>query len=298
MPLSSMSILAPVSSWSRRIVLPPGPMIRPIFSGLIWIWISRGALAEISSRGRLIARSMARRISSRASWACSSVSRMISSVMPLFLRSSWIPGDAALGAGDLEVHVAEVVLVADDVGQEDVPAGGLVLDQADRDAADRVGDRHAGVHQAERGPADRGHRAGAVRFEDVGDHPDRVGELGRVGQDRGDRPLGEGSVADLAAAGPADRPDLADGERRHVVVEHELLAVLVHDAVDPLLVGAGAQHGGDQGLGLAALEDGRAVGPGQQADLAARSAAGRAGRGRRAACRPGSARGRPAPRPR
>ena len=33
-----------------------------------------------------------------------------------------MPGDAALGAGDLEVHVAEVVLVADDVGQEDVAA--------------------------------------------------------------------------------------------------------------------------------------------------------------------------------
>ena len=29
-----------------RIVLPPGPMSRPIFSGLIWIWISRGALAR------------------------------------------------------------------------------------------------------------------------------------------------------------------------------------------------------------------------------------------------------------
>ena len=27
------------------------------------------------------------------------------------------------GAGDLEVHVAEVVLVADDVGQEDMAAG-------------------------------------------------------------------------------------------------------------------------------------------------------------------------------
>ena len=75
-------------------------------------------------------------------------------------------------------------------------------------------------------------------------------------------------MADLAAARPADRPDLADGERRHVVVEHELLAVLVHDAVDPLLVGAGAEHGRDQGLGLAALEEGRAVRAGQQADLA------------------------------
>ena len=30
-------------------VLPPGPMIEPIFSGLIWIWIRRGAFAEKGS---------------------------------------------------------------------------------------------------------------------------------------------------------------------------------------------------------------------------------------------------------
>ena len=95
-----------------------------------------------------------------------------------------------------------------------------------------------------------------------------VGERCRTGQDRSDGTLGQGAVADLAPAGPADRPNLADRERGHVVVEHELLAVLVHDAVDPLLVGGGAQHGRDQGLGLAALEKRRAVGAGQEADLA------------------------------
>ena len=63
------------------------------------------------------------------------------------------------------------------------------------------------------------------------------GNSARRRQDRRDRALGQGTVADLATAGAADRPDLADGERRHVVVEHELLAVLVHDPVDPLLVG-------------------------------------------------------------
>jgi hypothetical protein len=45
-----------------------------------------------------------------------------------------MPGDAPLGAGDLEVHVAVVVLVADDVGEEDMPPE-PVLDQADRDPA-------------------------------------------------------------------------------------------------------------------------------------------------------------------
>ena len=194
---------------------------------------------------------------------------MICSVMPLILEVKLDPGDSALGSGDLEVHVAEVVLVADDVGQQDVSAAGLVLDQADRDSTDRVGDRHARVHQAQRGPADRGHRAGSVGLEDVGDDPDRVRELCRVGQNRSDRPLGQGAMADLAPAGPADRANLADREGGHVVVEHELLAIFVHDAVNPLLVGGRAEHGRDQGLSLAPLEDRRAVGPGQEADLAA-----------------------------
>ena len=80
------------------------------------------------------------------------------------------------------------------------------------------------------------------------------GKLRRARQDRRHRSLGQGTMPDLTTAGAANRPDLADGERGHVVVEHELLAVLVHDAVDTLLVGAGAEHGGHQGLRLAALK--------------------------------------------
>ena len=45
------------------------------------------------------------------------------------------------GAADLEVHVAEVILVAEDVGEDgDVVA---FLDEAHRDAGDRRLDRHA-----------------------------------------------------------------------------------------------------------------------------------------------------------
>jgi hypothetical protein len=75
-------------------------------------------------------------------------------------------------------------------------------------------------------------------------------------------------VADLAPARAADRPHLADGERREVVVEHELLRILVDQAVDPLLVLAGAERDGDEGLRLAALEQRRTVHPRQQVDLA------------------------------
>jgi len=66
-------------------------------------------------------------------------------------------------------------------------------------------------------------------------------------------------VADLTTSRAADRAELADGEGGHVVVEHELLAELFGDAIDPLLVGAGAQDGCHQRLGLTALKEGRAM---------------------------------------
>src|SRR5262249_44019279 len=175
-------------------------------------------------------------------------------------------GDAAAGAGDLEVHVAVVVLVAHDVGQEDVLLA--LLDQADGDAGHRVGDGHAGVHQRQRAAADRRHARGAVGLLDVADQADGVGELLRVGQDRLEAALGQGAVADLAPAGAADAAALADAVGREVVVEHELLGVLLRQPLDALLVAGGAQRRRDDGLRLAALEQRRAVDARPQADLA------------------------------
>jgi hypothetical protein len=42
-PSSSTSMVAPVRSWMPRIVLPPGPISLPIFSGSIMIEMMRGA---------------------------------------------------------------------------------------------------------------------------------------------------------------------------------------------------------------------------------------------------------------
>ena len=107
-------------------------------------------------------------------------------------------GDPLAGAGDLEVHVTEVVLGALDVGQDHVVVA--LLDEAHRDPGDRLLDRHARVHQREGRAADRAHRRGAVRLERLGDDPDRVRELGGVRDHGLERPLGERPVADVAAA--------------------------------------------------------------------------------------------------
>jgi hypothetical protein len=54
-------------------------------------------------------------------------------------------GDALLGPGDLEVHVAVVVLGAHDVGQDGHPVA--FLDEPHGDPGHRRLDRHTGVHQ-------------------------------------------------------------------------------------------------------------------------------------------------------
>ena len=135
------------------------------------------------------------------------------------------------------------------------------LDQPHRHAGDGGPHRHAGVHQRQRAAAHRRHRRRAVRLEDVGDDADRVRELLERRQHALQRPLGQGAVADLAAAGAAHRSHFAGGERREVVVQHERLRRLAGlvDAVEPLHVVRRAERGRDERLRLAAREQRRAV---------------------------------------
>src|SRR5581483_8198925 len=176
-------------------------------------------------------------------------------------------GHAFRRAGDLEVHVAEMVLVAQDVGEDgDVLA---VLDEAHRDARDRRLHLDAGVEQRERRAADRRHRRRAVRLEDLRHDPDRVRELLLAREDGRDRALREGAVADLAPAGPAQELHLTDAVRREVVVQHETLERLAEERVDALLIPRRAERRRDQRLGLSAREHGRAVNARQEADVAA-----------------------------
>ena len=104
---------------NARMFLPPGPMSRPIFSGLIFVGQqARGVVAEFACVVYADVPSIAFRISRRASCACSSAPRMIVLADAVDLEVELDAGDALLGAGDLEVHVAEVVFVALDVGEQ------------------------------------------------------------------------------------------------------------------------------------------------------------------------------------
>ncbi len=118
MPSSLTSIWDSYSSCSERIVSPPLPMSRPIFSGSIWIELIRGACSESCSRGASIA-------------SCHLAEDELAALLGLVqgvahdlerdardLDVHLQGGDALRGARDLEVHVAEVVLDARDVGED------------------------------------------------------------------------------------------------------------------------------------------------------------------------------------
>src|SRR5579884_802452 len=121
-------------------------------------------------------------------------------------------GDAVAGAGDFEIHVAVVVFGAGDIGEDGVLL--FFLDQAHGHAGHGGAQRNAGIHHGKRGAADAGHGGGAVGFENVADHAHGVRPVFFTGQNRADGALGEGAVADFAAAGAAQEGDFAHRERR------------------------------------------------------------------------------------
>ena len=175
-------------------------------------------------------------------------------------------GDPVRGAGDLEVHVAEVVLDAGDVGEDDVVVA--LLDQAHRDAGDRCGDRDARGLQGHRGGADRAHRGGAVGLERLGDRADHVREGLFVRDRRRQGPLGERAVTDVTPLRAAHEAGLPDREGREVVVVPEAFGRLQPERVDPHVHPRRPERDVGEDLRLAAGEQRRAVHARGDVDLA------------------------------
>ena len=76
---------------------------------------------------------------------------------PLDLDVHLQRGDAFGGPRNLEVHIAEVILIAEDIRENGVSIA--FLHEAHGHTGNRCFDRHTGIHQRQRGSADAGHRA-------------------------------------------------------------------------------------------------------------------------------------------
>jgi hypothetical protein len=174
--------------------------------------------------------------------------------------------DAVLGAGHLEVHIPQGILISQDVRED----GHLVpfLHEAHGYPGHRRLDGHAGVHQGQAGAAHRGHGGRAVAGQDLGDYADGVRELLTVGEDLGDGPFRQGPVPDLPPSRSPQEPGFPHRVGREIVMEHEGLEGLSKEAFDALLIRRRSQGRHCQGLGLTPGEQRRTVGAGEQVNLA------------------------------
>ena len=241
-PSSSMSILTSNSSSRPRIVSPPLPMSRPIWSGVdLDRQHLRGVLGELGARlgerlGHLaedeqpgvlgLRQRAAQDVAASTPVILMSICRAVMpSAVPATLKSMSPRWSSAPW-----MSVRTIVVVA-------------LLDQAHRDARDRRLDRHAGVHQREassRRPRPSTSEPFDSRISETSAH--RVRELLGVRDDRHQGALGERAMADVAALRAAHEAGLADGEGREVVVVDVALRRVERQVVDALLLLGRAQR--------------------------------------------------------
>ena len=170
-------------------------------------------------------------------------------------------GDELGSTGNLEVHIAEGVFGAENIGQglEDVLAVNIAGHEAHGDARNRGLQRHACGEQRQCGRAHGTHGGGTVGTNGFGDLTDGVRELFAVRQHRHESLLRQRTVADFAALRGADAAGFTGGVRRHLIVVHVTLGLWTGQCVDLLFHLEHVQGGDAQNLGFATLEQCGAV---------------------------------------
>ena len=243
-------------------------MTAPILSTGIFTTVTRGAYGLISS-GPSMASAITSRMCSRASRACVSAAASTSDGMP----SSLVSSCSAVTNSLVPATLKSMSPKASSAPRMSVSATYSVLPSTVSDTrpiampATGAFSGTPALSSAERRGADRAHRGRAVGAERLGDLPDRVRELVAARQHRHERPLGQRAVADLAALGRTDPAGLTGRVRREVVVVHVALGAVRAQRVELLLQAEHVQRGDAQDLGLAALEQRRAVHPRHDLDL-------------------------------
>ena len=108
--------------------------------------------------------------------------------------------DPFLGPGHLEVHVPQVVLIAQDIGKDGILPGIRIGDQSHGNAGYRFADLDPAVHQSQCTGTYRRHGRGAIGFENIGDDPDRVWILCTGWHYIFQGPVGQVAVTDFPSA--------------------------------------------------------------------------------------------------
>ena len=178
------------------------------------------------------------------------------------LKRQTVALDIHLGGGQtvactcgLEVHVAQVVLVAKNVTEHGILLFAGVLDQSHSNTADGLLHGNTSIHQGQRAGADGSHGAGTVRLQNLAHQTYGVREV-------------LGNLTLQSAPCQVAVTNLTTAYRGEVIVEQEALIALVEHIVNQLLVELGTQRTGRERLCLTTGEDSASVRHGQGRDLA------------------------------
>ena len=196
---------------------------------------------------------------------------MISGVMPAIFDVHLQRRDAVRSTSHFEVHVAEVIFIAKDVGQDRI---GTVFfqDQTHRNTSNRRLERNTRIHHRQEPP-----QTDAIEDEPldsvISDTTRTVyGKSVAAGKNRLKRTPSQLTVTDFATTRRAHATSFTNRIGWEVVVQQEVGFEVAVQRVDELLVVSGAQSGHNQTLCFTACEQGRAVCTWQQTGLANDSA--------------------------
>src|SRR5690554_4487359 len=170
-------------------------------------------------------------------------------------------GDTVCGTGHFEVHIAQVILVTQDIGQNSELVA--FFHQSHGDTGYRSLQGNTAIHQGQTRTAHTGHGAGTVGFGNFRYHADHIGEVILVWQHGLHTPAGQTAVADLATPGSGHPTGFTDGVRREVIVQHEGFLALPFQGIRDQRIAAGAQGSGHQSLGFTPGEQRGTMGIGQ-----------------------------------
>ena len=150
-------------------------------------------------------------------------------------------GNPHFRPGYLEIHIAEVIFITQNIGQHGEAT--IFLDQTHRDTSAGALQRHAGIHHGKRGPANRRHGRRTIAFGDFGDNAHRVGEFFFLRQQRMNGAPGKLAMAHFTPAGAAHAARFIHRIGREIIVQHEIFAVFTGQRINHLLILAGAECG-------------------------------------------------------
>ena len=167
--------------------------------------------------------------------------------------------------GNFKVHIAQVILITQDVGQHGEFV--VVQNQTHCDTGNVCFQRHTGRQQAQTAAADGSHRRRTVGLGNLGNNTHGVAEFFRGRQYGNQCAFCQAAMSDFAAFRRADATHFAGRIRREVVMQHKAVGVFAGECVNNLLVARSTQSRYGKGLGFATGKQSRTMCTRQYAGL-------------------------------